>query len=102
MASNTVNPQVPGSSPGRGAKITRLLALWHKADTQLLQFMRASYSCESCQRILHQHGNLEEIFFALMTYSQHGHRLTVLDFKQRNVAVCTKTDNQLAQERMFR
>ena len=37
-----------------------------------------------------------------MTYGQHGHGLAVLNFKQRDVAVCTKTDNQLAHERMFR
>lgn len=40
---------------------------------------------------------LKEIFFSLMTHSQHGHGLTVFDFKQRDVAICTKTDNQLAQ-----
>ena len=47
-------------------------------------------------------GNSEEIFFALMTYGQHGHGLAVLDFKQCDITVRTKTDNQLAQQGMFR
>src|ERR1039457_5543370 len=45
---------------------------------------------------------LKEIFFALMAYRQHGHGLAVFDFKQRYITVCTKADNQFAQQRMFR
>jgi hypothetical protein len=44
----------------------------------------------------------KEIFFALMTDGQHGHGLAILDFKQRNITVCTKADDQLAQQRVFR
>jgi hypothetical protein len=37
-----------------------------------------------------------------MAYSQHGDSLAVFDFKQGDVAVSAKADNQLAQQRIFR
>ena len=46
--------------------------------------------------------NLKKIFLALMTYGQHGYRLTVLDFKQCDVAICPEADDQLAQQGIFR
>jgi hypothetical protein len=44
----------------------------------------------------------KEIFFALMAYGQHGYGLAILDFKQRNITVCAKADDQLAQQRVLR
>ena len=44
----------------------------------------------------------KEIFFALMTYGQHGHSLAVFDFKQSDIAIGAKADNQLAQQRVLR
>jgi len=37
-----------------------------------------------------------------MTYGQYGHGLAILDFKQCYITIFAKTDNQLAQQGVFR
>jgi hypothetical protein len=37
-----------------------------------------------------------------MTYGQHSHGQAILDFKQLNMTVCAKADNQLSQQEVFR
>ena len=44
----------------------------------------------------------KEILLALMAYGQHGHGPAIFDFKQGDISIRAKADNQLPQKGMLR